>query len=42
VLTARIDGMSKDQLIDRLSNLISKRTPKVVDMEPFRGITDDS
>ena len=44
VLTARIDGMSKDQLIDRLSDLITKRTPRVVNMEPHAGITlvDDS
>ena len=27
VLTAKIDGLSKDQLIDRLGELISKRKP---------------
>ena len=33
VLTAKIDGLSKDQLIDRLSELISKRAPRVIEGE---------
>tara|TARA_R100001244_G_scaffold123854_2_gene93566 strand:- start:49 stop:594 length:546 start_codon:yes stop_codon:yes gene_type:complete len=31
ILTARIDGLSKDQLIDRLSTLISKRIPQTIE-----------
>ena len=33
VLTAKIDGLSKDQLIDRLSDLISKRAPRTIEGE---------
>ena len=33
VLTAKIDGLSKDQLIDRLSDLISKRVPRTIEGE---------
>ena len=33
ILTAKIDGLSKDQLIDRLSALISKRVPQTIEGE---------
>ena len=33
VWTAKIDGLSKDQLIDRLSALISKRVPQTIEGE---------
>ena len=33
ILTAKIDGLSKDQLIDRLSAFISKRVPQTIEGE---------
>lgn len=40
VLTAKIDGLSKDQLIDRLSELISKRAPRTIEGEVINTSTD--
>ena len=37
ILTAKIDGLSKDQLIDRLSELIAKRLPKTVEGHLIEG-----
>ena len=44
VLTAKIDGLSKDQLIDRLGALITKRVPQTIEGEITNrlGSTDGS
>ena len=38
--TARIDGLSKDQLIDRLSTLISKRIPQTIEGKVIEVATE--
>ena len=40
ILTARIDGLSKDQLIDRLSTLISKRIPQTIEGKVIERSTE--